>query len=70
MGESYFSTKMDASGQGSAIPPCQFSHHVLYLLPQMSSNIKNEDLLSKQLNLNLIDIYPIQKNMYSDIPCQ
>ena len=52
MGESYFSTKMDASRQGSAIPPCQFSHHVLYLLPQMSSDIKNEDLLSKQLSIN------------------
>jgi hypothetical protein len=58
-GGSYFSTKMDASRQDCAIPPC----HGFYLLLQMSSNTKNKDSLSKQLSINLIEFTPIQKYM-------
>lgn len=66
MGGSYFSTEMDASRQGCATPPCQFSRHALYLLPQMSSNIERYE----QQSIRLIDIYPVQKYMYSNIPYQ
>jgi hypothetical protein len=43
MGESYSSTKMDASIQDRAILPCRFSRHALYLLPRMSNKRENED---------------------------
>jgi hypothetical protein len=66
MGGSYFLTKMDASRQGYAIPPCRFSRRALYPLPQMSSNIKKYE----QPSISSIDIYPIQKYVCSDIPYQ
>jgi hypothetical protein len=60
-GGSYFSTKMDASRQDCATPPCQFPRHGFYLLLQMSSNIKNKDSLSKQLSINLIEFTHVIK---------
>jgi len=44
IGESYFSKARDAAKQDCATLPCQFSHHALYQLPQMSTRKNGETI--------------------------